>query len=134
MKKGLGVGIVIIISFIAGYYSSYFAVEERIKEVQVVADIISSGLKESDKRRWNDKKIEELNVDSQYLTSLISIQQSGKPIELAIKDAVERLEITISDTSKNIDVLGSEDEKRRVKEKIVKIKQLLEEARFYYIK
>jgi uncharacterized protein YneF (UPF0154 family) len=80
MKNIVSVVVLVILSFIGGYYLSYFTVQEHLQEMREINKSVKNGIKEVYLKGEVDKLIENVHVERKVLNSLIYLEESGKPI------------------------------------------------------
>jgi hypothetical protein len=124
--------VIAFISFLFGYYLSYFAVQDQLAQIQEIKNIVLTTLEESDAERKRDKFIETVTVESKILHSLINIDETGRPISIAIKDSARALTEAIDKSSPYINNISNKKEKERAIQLINNVKKELDEATFYY--
>ena len=123
---------VVIISFVSGYYLSTYANHEKLAEMQQIKDVVITNLDDLDTKRKTDKLIETLTVESKVIDSLINIEESGKPIKIAIKDSLRTLSYAIDNSSTFVNDINNNEEKARVILLINNAQKKLDDNAFYY--
>ena len=131
MKK-LTYIVIILASFIAGYYSSYFSVQDQLKEIKDVGKTIIGNIKESDIRWKTEKNNKTLYIESEKLKTLVWLQKSGNSISAAIKESCSLLKTALNKSKSSIKNIKKPEEKLKAENKIKEIETQLENARFYY--
>jgi len=131
--------IIVIIMFYSGYYLAYSKLENDIELNKKMNNVILSGFDKmnasNNKRKTiykHERLIRDLLINEGILNSLVYIEKSGKPIDIAIRDSNESLEKVIKQLdilTKNID---NKDEKEYIKKEIEKVRALMSESKFYY--
>jgi len=123
---------VVIISFLSGHYLSTYASHKNLAEMQQIKDIVITGLEDVETKRKADKLIETLAVQSKITDSLINIEESGKPIKIAIKDSLRTLSYAIDNSSTFINDIKNDEEKARVNLLMNNAQKKLDDNTFYY--
>ena len=123
---------IILASFIAGFYSSYFAVQDQLKEIKTYAESTINHIKESDIYWQSRRNNEDLYIESEKLKTLVRLQKNGNSIPAAIKQSASRLKTALNKSMLSVKYIKIQDDKLRAKKKIKEIQTQLENARFYY--
>ena len=131
MKKNTIIGIVIVISFISGYYISSMQYESQMERSKAISEAVTSKFGMFDAKNRYLLVSSRLRSDIDTLQRLVVIAESGKPIGFAIRDAGETLKDTVNSSSEIIN--GIKDNKNKIDfaKELDKARNLLKEASFY---
>ncbi len=130
--KVVGVLLVALCVFLVGYYSALFVVDDKVDEIQAVSNIVVSSLNEAEKIRKVDRLLMSLTAESMLFTDLMVLDETGKPLHIAISDSAKRLNDLIHEASEIYGSIKSAEEKTLLESKVRDIKEKYGAAIFHF--